>query len=105
MVLTAFTTGSGEKPTILFIDGETAYRTYGAEKRVAIQCPQCNGAISQLLSFNPTDSYYYIAPCPICGKFTRYADTNGNLVDVFTVVRSGKRTPLDIDTDVPNNWV
>ena len=93
------TTGSGEKPAICFVDGNSAARVYGVAKYYAIDCPACHGPINTLLSFNPTDSYYYVAPCPLCGTFLKYCGINGDPVLNFTEVRSTKRTPLDQDLD------
>jgi hypothetical protein len=102
--LPTFKTGSGESPAICFINGDDAYELYGAVKRSVQQCPHCHGPVSQLLSFNVSDSYYYLAPCPICGVFLKYCDVDGNLVNKFTVVKSSKTTPLDSEEDFPNHW-
>lgn len=101
--LPTFKTGSGEKPAICFVNGQDAYALYGAVQRYAQGCPNCHGPTNQILSFNPTDSYYYLAPCPICGVFMKYCDYNGDLVKTFSVVKSTKTTPLD-DEDFPNYW-
>ena len=94
-----FATGSGEKPAICFVDGNTATEQYGVSKFYAPQCPTCHAPLNILLSFNPTDSYYYLAPCPSCLKFIRYCNINGDLVLSFTEVTSKKRTSLDQDLD------
>ncbi len=99
MTLQTFKTGSGESAPILFINGQDAYDLYGAIKRFVQGCPNCKGPTNQMLSFNSFDSYYYLAPCPICGKFIKYCDIDGNLVSKFEIVTSGKRTPIDQDLD------
>lgn len=98
------TTGSGESPAICFVDGQTANRTYGVSMRSAGMCPNCRFPINQVLAFNPTDSHYYLAPCPVCGKFIIYCDIDGNTVNTFTIVSSQKNTPVDNDVDFPNYW-
>lgn len=101
MVNNVFTTGSGEASPILYVEGSSAKDTFGVEKRYSQGCPNCKGPVVELLSFNPTDSYYYLTGCPVCGKTIRYCDINGNLVKTFTIVTSRKSTPLDIDDDFP----
>lgn len=97
------TTGSGELPAACFVDGKTALTDYGAPIKTCGNCPHCRGSISQILAFNPTDSYYYLAPCPICGKFIRYFDNAGNLAD-FAIMKSTKATPLDQDLNVEDRY-
>ena len=80
------------------IDGMTALRDYGVALEYCIQCPNCHAAINQLLSFNPSNSYKYLAPCPVCGQYIEYMDNTGRLTN-FTVVVSGKTTPLDNDSE------
>ena len=94
-----FATGSGEKAGICFVDGDTAAQVYGVSKFYAINCPSCHGPINALLSFNPTNSNFYLAPCPLCGRFLLYCGLNGDPVQTFSEVRSNKRTPLDQDLD------
>lgn len=101
MSLPTFKTGSGESAPILFINGQDAYDLYGATKRFSQGCPVCRGPVNQMLSFNPKDSYYYLAPCPICGRFIKYCDNDGNLVAKFEIVTSRKTTPVDNDEDFP----
>ncbi len=97
------TTGSGGIPAAIFIDGNTAFTDYGAERRYANGCPNCHGPVVSLLAFNPTDSYWYLAPCPICLKFIRYYDNLGNLAD-FAVMKSNKITPIDQDLNVEDRY-
>src|SRR4030066_128554 len=98
-------TGSGELASACFIDGQKAHDTYGVALRsYAGPCPNCKFPISVILAFNPTNSYFNIAPCPVCGKFILYCDFDGNLVKEFTVLTSQKTTPLDIDTEIPSYY-
>ena len=96
------TTGSGEKPPICFEEGRVANEKYGVAVRSGGPCPGCNFPSIDTLYFNPTDSYYYYH-CPSCLKWFRYMYVDGTMSDM-EVVKSSKRTALDIDTDVPNNW-
>ncbi len=94
-------TGSGELPNAIFIDGQKAHDNYGvAVRSYAGPCPNCKVPIDVILSFNPTDSGYYICFCPSCLKIIRYCDFDGNLSD-FAIMTSQKTTPLDIDQDIP----
>lgn len=99
MVLQSSTTGSSELAPILFISGEQALKTYGISLEYCKQCPKCHAPLNQLLSFNPTNSYRYLAPCAVCGQFVEYMDNTGKLTN-FATVLSGKTTPLDEDTEV-----
>ena len=106
MTLPLGTTGSdGSGGAICYVDGKTAHETYGVAIRTATMCPNCKFPLSVTLSFNPTTSYYAIAPCPVCGKFIEYCDINGDLVKKFTFISSTKNTPVDNDIDFPNNWI
>lgn len=96
------TTGSTELPPICFVDGEEAKIVYGVETRAGGPCPECKGPVHQTLSFNPTDSSYYFN-CPLCNKWIRWCDINGNLSD-FKVVTSRKRTKLDVDLEEGHWW-
>jgi hypothetical protein len=100
----AHLTGSGELPAILFVDGIQASKTYGVPIRKSDGgCPHCHGPVDTVLAFNPTDSYWYLAPCPICMNFIRYYDNSGNLAD-FAIVKTTKTTPLDVDEDIPGQY-
>lgn len=103
MVLTAHTTGSGEKTPFIFIDGVTASQDYGVSLLYAPQCPNCHFPINQLLAFNPVNSYRYIAPCPVCGKYIEYMDNTGNLASL-KILSSKKTTPVDQDLDVSDRY-
>lgn len=99
----SLTTGSGEVAPAIFIDGNSAFNTYGATKRYANGCPHCRGPTDALLSFNPFNGYWYLAPCPICGNFIRYYDNLGNLSD-FQIMKSNKMTLLDQDLNVEDRY-
>ncbi len=94
------TTGSDELTPICFVDGVQAAETYvGVSVRKGGPCPVCHAPVDNVLSFNPTDSYFYFN-CVVCGVWVRWCDINGNLVS-FTVVTSQKTTSLDNDEDFP----
>ena len=97
--LPSFTTGSGQLAPILFISGDVAFQQYGATKKYANQCPNCKSPINQLLAWNSFNSYYYLAPCPVCGRFIEYMDNTGHLASL-SIITSNKTTPLDVDEDV-----
>jgi len=97
-------TGSGELPSACFIDGQKAHDVYGVPLRTFNgPCPECKFPISMTLAFNPTDSYFYLCFCPVCGKVIRYCDFDGNLAD-FAVMHSQKTTSLDVDEDIPSQY-
>lgn len=96
------TTGSGELSPIIFVDGVEAKAIYGVEIRSGGPCPTCKAPIHITLSFNPCDSNYYLH-CPVCGRWYRWTDLNGNLIK-HTKVTSRKRTKLDIDLDEGYWW-
>jgi hypothetical protein len=98
-----YTTGSGEFPALLFIDGNTAYTDYGIERQYADNCPNCRNAIHQLLAFNPFSSYLAIAPCPVCGQFILYLDNNGNLCN-FDRIAPSKTTQWDSEMNVEDRY-
>jgi len=101
MVFASSTTGSGELAPILMIDGATALQDYGIPLEYCDRCPKCQGWIHQLLAYNPTNSYKYLAPCAICGQFIEYKD-NTNALTNFSLVKSGKTTPYD--TEMREVW-
>jgi len=95
----AFLTGSDSKTPICLVDGNIAYQNYGVERKSGGPCPGCKFPVSLTLAFNPTDSYWYFGPCPVCLKTYRWMDPNGN-IDDLKEVKSTKRTSLDEDEDV-----
>jgi len=93
-----------ELPSACFIDGDKANQVYGVPlRKFNGPCPNCKFPISMTLAFNPTDQYFYICFCPVCGKVIRYCDFDGNLAD-YAVMTSQKTTPLDVDEDIPSQY-
>lgn len=97
-------TGSDELPAACFVNGKTANADYGVAIRKSDGgCPNCHGPVDAVLAWNPSDGYFYLAPCPICLKFIRYYDNNGNLAD-FKVMTSAKTTEIDQNLDVMDRY-
>ncbi len=100
----AFLTGSDSRTPICLVDGNTANVVYGVERKSGGPCPNCKFPVDLTLAWNPTDSYWYFGPCPVCLKVYRWLDPHGNLSDLKQVT-STKSTPLDESSDFPWNWV
>ncbi len=78
---------------ICFEDGNVAYYKYQVPLRHGGPCPKCHLPIDTLLAYNPFDQNYYLH-CGGCGKWFKWCDINGNLLN-FAVVTSNKKTEVD----------
>jgi len=98
-VVTSYkTTGSGELPSAIFVEGRQAATDYGVEIRSGGPCTVCKAGVfwsPEVLYFNCSDSYYYYN-CPSCHSWIRWCRLDGTLDD-FGVLKSRKTTPLSID--------
>ena len=104
MVATYHTTGSGELPPIVFVEGTRASTTYGVSTySYTGPCIECKFPLSTTLHFNPCDGGHYYLHCGNCGNWFRWLNPNGSNSD-WKIVTTDKRTPLDINVNPLNNW-